>query len=52
MADAALFPATRIQVEGFRGINNEADPLELKFRPDTVNSRLRRYMASEKEFLV
>jgi len=29
---------TNIRVEGFRGINNEADPLELKFRPDTVNS--------------
>jgi DNA repair exonuclease SbcCD ATPase subunit len=29
---------TRIRVEGFRGINNEADPLDLQFRPDSVNS--------------
>jgi DNA repair exonuclease SbcCD ATPase subunit len=29
---------TKIRVEGFRGINNEADPLELRFRPDAVNS--------------
>jgi recombinational DNA repair ATPase RecF len=29
---------TRIKIEGFRGINNEGDPLELKFRPDAVNS--------------
>ena len=29
---------TRIKVEGFRGINNEGDPLELSFRPDGVNS--------------
>jgi recombinational DNA repair ATPase RecF len=27
-----------IKVEGFRGINNEGDPLELKFKPDCVNS--------------
>ncbi|WP_316174531.1 AAA family ATPase [Bradyrhizobium sp. SZCCHNRI1073] len=29
---------TKLQVEGFRGINNEADPLSLKFKPDAVNS--------------
>lgn len=29
---------TEIKIEGFRGINNEADPLKLKFRPDVVNS--------------
>lgn len=29
---------TRIRVEGFRGINNEGNPLELRFRPDAVNS--------------
>jgi DNA repair exonuclease SbcCD ATPase subunit len=29
---------TRIRVEGFRGINNEADPLDLRFRSDAVNS--------------
>ena len=28
----------RIKIEGFRGINNEAEPLELKFRSDAVNS--------------
>ena len=26
------------KIEGFRGINNEGDPLEVKFRPDAVNS--------------
>lgn len=29
---------TRLKVEGFRGVNNETDPLDLKFRPDAVNS--------------
>jgi hypothetical protein len=29
---------TRIAVEGFRGINNENDPLDIHFLPDTVNS--------------
>lgn len=29
---------TKISIEGFRGINNENDPLVLKFRPDSVNS--------------
>ena len=29
---------TRIRIEGFRGINNENQPLELKFKPDSVNS--------------
>lgn len=28
----------RLEVEGFRGINNEGDPLSLKFRVDAVNS--------------
>ena len=29
---------TRLDIEGFRGINNEGDPLSLKFKPDSVNS--------------
>src|SRR5690606_25676019 len=29
---------TRLTVEGFRGVNNEADPLDIRFRPDAVNS--------------
>ena len=29
---------TRLAVEGFRGINNENDPLDISFWPDTVNS--------------
>lgn len=29
---------TRMAVEGFRGINNESDPLDLRFLPDAVNS--------------
>lgn len=29
---------TKLRVEGFRGINNENQPLELKFKPDSVNS--------------
>ena len=29
---------TRVQIEGFRGINNEAEPLDLRFRKDAVNS--------------
>lgn len=29
---------TRICIEGFRGINNEDEPLELRFNPGTVNS--------------
>ena len=29
---------TGVKIEGFRGINNESDPLELRFRPDAVNS--------------
>ena len=29
---------TRLAVEGFRGINNESDPLDLRFRPEAVNS--------------
>jgi hypothetical protein len=32
------FFITKLKVEGFRGINSEADPLNLKFKPDTVNS--------------
>lgn len=27
-----------LEIEGFRGINNHADPLVLKFKPDCVNS--------------
>lgn len=29
---------SRVKVEGFRGINNEADPLVLDFKPEAVNS--------------
>jgi len=29
---------TRVRIEGFRGINNAGEPLELKFRGDAVNS--------------
>jgi DNA repair exonuclease SbcCD ATPase subunit len=29
---------SRLKIEGFRGINNEGDPLELKFKVDEVNS--------------
>ena len=29
---------TELKIEGFRGINNESDPLKLKFRPNVVNS--------------
>jgi len=29
---------TRLCVEGFRGINNEGNPLDLNFKPDSVNS--------------
>lgn len=29
---------TRLRVEGFRGINNEGDPLDLRFASDAVNS--------------
>ena len=29
---------TRLTVEGFRGINNENNPLDIRFRPETVNS--------------
>ena len=29
---------TRLSIEGFRGVNNENDPLDISFRPDAVNS--------------
>ena len=29
---------SRLKIEGFRGINNEGDPLELKFKVEEVNS--------------
>jgi DNA repair exonuclease SbcCD ATPase subunit len=29
---------TKVAIEGFRGINNQGDPLELKFKADKVNS--------------
>jgi DNA repair exonuclease SbcCD ATPase subunit len=32
------FFLSRVQVEGFRGINNENDPLDVRFRTDAVNS--------------
>jgi len=34
----ARYFLTRLKVEGFRGVNNETDPLDLRFRPDAVNS--------------
>ena len=32
------FYLTEISIEGFRGINNDGDPLCVKLRPDAVNS--------------
>jgi DNA repair exonuclease SbcCD ATPase subunit len=29
---------TAVKIEGFRGINNEGDPLEVRFRTDAINS--------------
>lgn len=29
---------TTVKIEGFRGINNEGEPLEIKFKPGAVNS--------------
>lgn len=29
---------TRLKIEGFRGVNNESDPLDLRFQPGCVNS--------------
>ena len=29
---------TRLAVEGFRGVNNENDPLDISFKPNSVNS--------------
>lgn len=29
---------TRLRIEGFRGVNNESDPLDLRFQPGCVNS--------------
>ena len=29
---------SQISIEGFRGINNDGDPLVIKFKPNTVNS--------------
>jgi len=29
---------SRLDIEGFRGINNEGDPLSIKFKPECVNS--------------
>lgn len=34
----ARYYLTKLKVEGFRGINNESDPLELRFKTDSVNS--------------
>lgn len=34
----ARYFLTTLQVEGFRGINNEGDPLTLQFKADAVNS--------------
>ena len=32
------FFLTRLTIEGFRGINNEDNPLDIRFEPDSVNS--------------
>lgn len=29
---------TRLAIEGFRGVNNENDPLDIRFKPNSVNS--------------
>jgi len=34
----AQYYLNELSIEGFRGINNEADPLKIKFKPDCVNS--------------
>jgi hypothetical protein len=34
----ARYYLTQVSIEGFRGINNEGDPLVIKFKPDAVNS--------------
>lgn len=34
----ARYFLTRLKIEGFRGVNNEADPLDLRFKPESVNS--------------
>lgn len=34
----ARYYLTRLRIEGFRGINNESDPLDLRFKPGSVNS--------------
>ncbi len=34
----ARYFLTRLKIEGFRGVNNESDPLDLRFRPGCVNS--------------
>jgi hypothetical protein len=37
----ARYYLTRLTVEGFRGVNNESDPLDVRFRPDTGSYRFR-----------
>lgn len=34
----ARYFVTRLKIEGFRGVNNESDPLDLRFKPGCVNS--------------
>ena len=34
----ARYFLTRLKIEGFRGVNNESDPLDLRFQPGCVNS--------------
>jgi DNA repair exonuclease SbcCD ATPase subunit len=34
----ARYFLTRLKIEGFRGVNNESDPLDLRFKPGSVNS--------------
>lgn len=34
----ARYYLTRLKIEGFRGVNNEADPLDLRFQAGCVNS--------------
>ena len=34
----ARYFLTRLAIEGFRGVNNENDPLDISFQPNSVNS--------------
>ena len=38
----ARYFLTRLTLEGFRGINNEGTPLDIRFKTDAVNSGVER----------